>query len=154
MDKIRLQLEKKIKLYLLVLAMIGCSMSGVRVFFVLNLLPEAAGQGFFNGAIDGFFIGFNSGLLILISTIIIKMKSSLKDETKMKKYYTFITDERNVLIKTKSAIPLNIVNAYLIVLIAYILQGVNIYISLTCVAISVALIIQVIILKLYYMKTM
>ncbi len=154
MDKIRIELEKKIKYYILILAMIGCSMSGIRIFFILNIFPEAKGEDFITGAMDGFFIGFNVGLLLFISMAIIKIKKSLKDERRMKKYYTFINDERNVLIKTKSAIPLNIVNSYLIVLAAYVLQGINVYISLTCVAIAIFLIIQLIVLKLYYMKTM
>ncbi len=154
MDKIRAELEKKIKLYVLLFAMIGCSMAGLRIFFILNILPEAKGQDFITGSMNGFFIGFHIGLMVFVSLIIVKIKQSLKDEKKMKKYYTFIHDERNVLIKTKSAIPLNIVNAYLIVLAAYVLQGINRYISFTCIAIAIALIVQVILLKIYYRKTM
>ncbi|KRN88375.1 hypothetical protein IV53_GL000339 [Ligilactobacillus ceti DSM 22408] len=83
-----------------------------------------------------------------------KIKIAIKNDEMMKKYYTFMNDERRVLIKTKSGIPLNIVNAYVIVLASHLFQGINIYISVTCLIIAVLMIFQMIILKFYYMKTM
>ncbi len=154
MDKIKVALEKKIKTYRLLLVIIGCTMSGIRIFFVFDILPENNVQNFMTGSIDGFFIGFNLALLLSLLFLIFKIKKSMKDEKMMKKYYTFINDERNILIKTKSGMPVNIVNSYLMVLASYLFQGINIYISFTCLAIAILMIFQLFILKLYYMKTM
>ncbi len=154
MNSIRNELEKRIKNSMWILVIIMGMMSVVRLFFILNIFPEPVEENFFTGAMDGLLIGFHIGLIVVISIGIIKLKKSLKDEEKMKNYYIFITDERNILIKTKSAVPLNIINAYLFIIVAYLMQSISIYISLTCVIISFYLIIQSIILKLYYTKTM
>lgn len=153
MVKIKVELGKMIKLYMLLLVMIPCIMLGMRIFFIGNILPGLKGD-FISNAVEGFFIGFNISLMILLFIKIMKIKIAIKNDEMMKKYYTFMNDERSVLIKTKSGIPLNIVNAYVIVLASHLFQGINIYISVTCLIIAVLMIFQMIILKFYYMKTM
>ncbi len=150
----REELEKRVKNYRWLLIIVLLTLSWVRLFLILDVIPSPKEESFFTGAMDGLLIGFHIGLMIVLSTIIIKLKRALKDEKKMKSYYIFLTDERNILIKTKSGVPLNIINAYIFVVIGYLLQSISMYISIACIIVALYLLVQSIFLKIYYQKIM
>ncbi len=154
MDKIRKELKKKLRTYQLVMILLALMPSNLRLLQKLNIFVPISDENFASGTMDGFIIGLHLGLIAILAFMVIKLSKAFSDDGKLKKYYTYINDERNRLIKTKSGIPLNIVNAYFIMLIGYLLQSTSIYISYTSIVIANILIIQSIVLKIYYKKNM
>ncbi|PID82339.1 MAG: hypothetical protein CSB16_01880 [Clostridiales bacterium] len=146
MNKFKLEIKKAIKKYSLLVAHLVLIMLIIRFYNLSGVASEES-------IIDDMFMGMNAGLIFIIFVYMYILRRAMKDDERLKKLYIHMKDERTVFIKTSSGIPLNFINAYLLFLAAYFLEGISIYVSYTCIGIAYFLVIESLILKIYYMKT-
>ncbi len=145
MTKFKREINKKCRNYQILIGLLLLMLLLVRFY---NINGVAKGESFMSDLL----MGVTSGLILVIVVYVYLLKKGIRNDDNLKKLYIHMSDERTNLIKTKSGIPLNLFNAYMVFLAAYVMEGVSHYISYSLIAVSMFLVVEALLLKFYYMK--
>lgn len=145
MDKFKLILKRRIAL--LIIAVLIAAATGIYdVFFA----GETARESIF----AGFQAGLITGLGLLSAALIIRFRSTLKDEAKLKLQYNKENDERYKAIRAKAGMPMLLITSIMMI-IAGVIAGYfseTAFITLICAALAQMSV--GVVVKLVYMKIM
>lgn len=142
LDSYKQSLEKR-RVALVVLMSI-CSIAILALcFYVRVAIPE---KEYLTGYATGFFIGIELGCVFFLA----RLCKAMRDHEALKSMYLKETDERNILIRTKSGFPLIVYLSTMLFLIGLIVGYFNYTAFLTITAVAIGQIVISLLLKLYW----
>ena len=150
MDKMKLEVEKKIRYWRKICIMFTC----LAAFNILNIIrPIHASDGVFAGFFDGFQTGAAVAVWFLSAIMVMKYRKILRDEEAVRSYYIKEHDERTAAIWAKSGGTALYTCGVLIIGAAIVAGYFNPIVFITLLLCGVFLLIVKKALVIYYCKT-
>jgi len=145
--------KKKIRQRILLLTsmIITILALGIRSFSVIN---DSIAINNHHEFVSGFQFGLIWGLEIIALFQIVRLRTIIKDEQKLKILYNKENDERLKVIRSKSGMPMILFTTLLIIVAAIIAGYYNFLVFITLVIVAASQLLLSTLVKLYYMKTM
>lgn len=147
------QYKEKIKrrIMLFSVGVLGAAILCIYDFFVMrNLEMESMRPTMVVGFQFGLILGI--GMLSLIQ--VIKLSKIIKDDKKLKILHNKEHDERLILIRSKSGMPMLLITSVLMIIVAIVYGHFNTTVFITLVLAAMIQLLIGLIVKLYCMKTM
>lgn len=153
MEQYRALLKKKM-IYVAVMDVLLLIAGGVILWLSTNVFTSEWTFGDFH--LTDFIHGMQTGILfafIVIGVVsILRMRTLLKDDTKLREDYIKVNDERTLLIRSKSMSSAMTISLFLLVFAMLIAGLFNPVVCLTLLGVVYLLIIVMLVSKLYYNK--